>query len=296
MDGMIEEANASSNVEDVKWTCWVDEEVKAEGAIVGSRESVLEWMKATYPGLCKVRENVMVPAWYFFYEDDAELYETENGDDLYLVRGPAIEDRPEITPEEEAKLEQALKNYRERNAGMDAAKGKCGNGYDLEHTFVTSDHHFGSWKVNPCPWRGPVFTKEQEDELIDKWNSVVGPDDIVLYNGDFHDCGLTDLIEYRKRLNGRIVLVKGNHDNLPNEVYEAVFGNVHDRLVLEDLNLVLAHVPCFDPELKEFQIYGHKHEPSGMMHALDEKRSFCSCVMRNDGYPVTLGKILPKAD
>ena len=179
---------------------------------------------------------------------------------------------------------------------MDAANGKCGNGYDLEHTFVSSDHHFGSWKVNPCPWRGPVFTKEQEDEMIDKWNSVVGPDDIVLYNGDFHDCGLTDLIEYRKRLNGRIVLVKGNHDNLPNEVYEAVFGDVHDRLVLEDLNLVLAHVPCFDPELKEFQIYGHKHEPSGMMHALDEKRSFCSCVMRNDGYPVPLGKILPKAD
>ena len=116
MDGMIEEANASSNVEDVKWTCWVDEEVKAEGAIVGSREAVLEWMEATYPGLRKVRENVMVPAWYFFYEDDAELYETENGDDLYLVRGPFIEDRPEITPAEEARLEQALKSYREKRA------------------------------------------------------------------------------------------------------------------------------------------------------------------------------------
>ena len=99
---------------DVKWTCWVDEEVKAEGAIVGSREAVLEWMEATYPGLRKVRENVMVPAWYFFYEDDAELYETENGDDLYLVCGPFIEDRPEITPAEEAKLEQALKSYREK--------------------------------------------------------------------------------------------------------------------------------------------------------------------------------------
>ena len=35
---------------DVKWTCWVDEEVKAKGAIVGSREDVLGWMEATYPG------------------------------------------------------------------------------------------------------------------------------------------------------------------------------------------------------------------------------------------------------
>ena len=99
---------------DVKWTCWVDEEVKAKGAIVGSREAVLEWMEATYLGLRKVRENVMVPAWYFFYEADAEPYETENGDVLYLVRGSSVEDRLEITPAEEAKLEQVLKSYKEK--------------------------------------------------------------------------------------------------------------------------------------------------------------------------------------
>ena len=41
---------------------------------------------------------------------------------------------------------------------------------DLLHTFVTSDHHFGSSKL-----LGPfkVFSVEQEDELIAKWNSTV---------------------------------------------------------------------------------------------------------------------------
>ena len=101
---------------DAKWTCWVDEEVKAEGAIVGPREAVLGWMKATYPGLRRVRENVMVPAWYFFYENDAEHYQSEGGEDLYLVRSSLAEGWQKIAPAEEAKLEKALKRYRGRAA------------------------------------------------------------------------------------------------------------------------------------------------------------------------------------
>ena len=109
-------ATRPTGQEEEKWTCWVDEEVKAEGAIVGSREDVLWWMKATYPGLRRVRDNVMVPAWYFFYENDADIYETENGRELFLVRGPFADDRLEIAPAEEAKLEKALKRYQRRAA------------------------------------------------------------------------------------------------------------------------------------------------------------------------------------
>ena len=72
--------------------------------------------------------------------------------------------------------------------------------YDPSHQFVTSDHHFGSWKLAPSPWRGPVFTQAEEEELIAKWNSVVRPTDQVFYVGDFCDSGEADLREYRKRL------------------------------------------------------------------------------------------------
>ena len=51
----------------VNWTCWIDEEKKAEGAVVGARKVVLDWMKKTYPGLRKARDGEMVPAWYFFW-------------------------------------------------------------------------------------------------------------------------------------------------------------------------------------------------------------------------------------
>lgn len=99
-------------MEKVKWTCWVDEEKKADGAIVGSRKAVLDWMKKTYPGLRKARDGEMVPAWFFFWENDAEHYQSATGEDLYLVRGPTEEDRKAPTPEEEKELEKALKRYR----------------------------------------------------------------------------------------------------------------------------------------------------------------------------------------
>ena len=96
----------------VTWTCWVDEEKKAEGAVVGTRKAVLNWMKKTYPGLRKARDGEIVPAWYFFWENDIERYQSAKGEDLYLVRGPAEECHEEPTPEEEKELEKALKRYR----------------------------------------------------------------------------------------------------------------------------------------------------------------------------------------
>ena len=164
--------------------------------------------------------------------------------------------------------------------------------YDPSHTFVTSDHHFGLWKVNTTPWHPPVFSQAEEEEAIAKWNSVVKPTDLVLYVGDFCDGGEDDLRKYRKRLNGSIVLVKGNHDKLPDEVYESVFQGVHTELVIEDLNLVLHHEPDIEGQTGIRQIYGHIHEAGGLFCPPDPKTSFCSCVTRNGGFPIPLADVL----
>ena len=159
---------------------------------------------------------------------------------------------------------------------------------DPSHTFVTSDHHFGSWKVNPCPWREPVFTREEEEALIAKWNSVVKPTDLVIHVGDICDSGVTDLMEYRKRLNGSIHFVKGNHDNLPDDIYKAVFQSVCEELVMEELKLVFRHCPYPDGIVGFRQIYGHMHTENNLLFPMDSNRSFCSCVMRHDGFPTLL--------
>ena len=167
---------------------------------------------------------------------------------------------------------------------------------DPAHTFVTSDHHFGLWKVDTTPWHPPVFTKAGEEEAIEKWNSVVRLADLVLYVGDFCDGDKTDLRRYRRCLNGSIVLIKGNHDGLPDEVYESVFLGVHKELNLEGLNLVLHHEPDLEGCAGVRQIYGHIHDDGGLFCPPDFRTSFCSCVTRNGGFPVLLDEVIAKME
>ena len=156
--------------------------------------------------------------------------------------------------------------------------------FSLRHTFVTSDHHFGSWRCGPFA----AFTQEQENELIEKWNRIVKPDDIVLYNGDFCDGSVLDLCEYAKRLNGQMVLIKGNHDTLPIEAYNAIFKDVEDELFMPELDLVVNHIPT---DTSYNQVYGHLHRGE-IVGPLDKSHNFCSCVQANDGYPVSLEHVL----
>ena len=156
----------------------------------------------------------------------------------------------------------------------------------LKHTFVTSDHHFGSWQM-PRPFA--VFSKDEEKELVEKWNSVVGKDDIVYYNGDFADCNVKDICNYAKQLNGQIVLVKGNHDCLPDDVYRAVFKEVYSQVVLDDLDLLVHHCP--GQSFGHHEIYGHLHR-SALNRETQEKPSFCSCVQFHDGFPVSLEQVM----
>ena len=153
----------------------------------------------------------------------------------------------------------------------------------LQHTFVTSDHHFGSYRL---PSFLSVYSRDEEIELIDKWNSIVGKDDIVYYNGDFSDAStVVELCNYAKQLNGNIILILGNHDSLGIDVYKAVFKDVVDEIVLDDLDLTIHHCP--GTVKTKNQVFGHLHRDRN----IDKTNGFCSCVQRNSGYPVSLERI-----
>ena len=158
---------------------------------------------------------------------------------------------------------------------------------DLSHTFVTSDHHFGSFKL---PGFLKVFTEEQEKELIDKWNRTVGKDDLVYYNGDFCDGTVVELCNYAKQLNGQIILIRGNHDRFDDAVYKAVFKDVVDYIALNTLDLTIHHCPgqC----LTSREIFGHLHRGTSWTNIQEMSTSICSCVQSNDGYPVWLKKAI----
>lgn len=82
-----------------------------------------------------------------------------------------------------------------------------------ENTWIISDTHFGHdaiQKYEPCrveAMKEKGFRNHSE-WLIHNWNETVGKDDLVLHLGDF--AFKQEDVFYR--LNGRIILLIGNHD------------------------------------------------------------------------------------
>lgn len=76
--------------------------------------------------------------------------------------------------------------------------------------FFTADTHFG----HPLMLKFRPFssTVEMDEQLIDMWNAVVRPDDIVWHLGDFSTHDETRTKSIFQRLQGRKRLILGNHD------------------------------------------------------------------------------------
>ena len=101
-------------------------------------------------------------------------------------------------------------------------------------TFVIADTHFGHKNVTEFEPSRQVATvdggyENQEEMLIDKWNSVVGPDDHIIVLGDYAWKGIK---EYTRRLNGKIELIVGNHDRRGSHAYmDAGFQYVYHTII-----------------------------------------------------------------
>ena len=167
--------------------------------------------------------------------------------------------------------------------------------YDPSHTFVTSDYHFRDW----THFGGVLAesTKEEEEQHIALWNSVVGKDDLVLYIGDFCDGGVGDLEELSKKLNGRKILIKGNHDHIDDEWYRCAFEDVVSEMRIPELNLRLIHIK---EEAKDLQpgeriIHGHEHRLMSGRPATT-RSSICVCAKWHGWKPITLAEAIRQMD
>ena len=175
------------------------------------------------------------------------------------------------------------------------------NEEEAKHIFFTSDTHFDHKNIlRFCnrPWE---TVEEMNQGLIDNWNSVVGPDDIVFHLGDVSFGGNTNLTKYVSQLNGHIILVKGNHDkklqeSICNKLFE--YSCQQLRLNIEGYTVVLNHYPflCF-PE--NIQLFGHIHsspssesdDVSKFLSHGDQHRQYDVGVDNNDYKPVSWQQI-----
>ncbi len=148
------------------------------------------------------------------------------------------------------------------------------------NTFFTADLHLSHENIiKHCnrPWKG---VDEHDDAIIDNWNSIVGKRDIVYVLGDMmmvpsQKDGTPRMKIYRKlrnRLNGKIVLVRGNHDAGSKEYYDC-FTEVCDykEVKYDKTKLVCSHYP-----FASWNGSFHGHNP--MLHG------HCHGRMNNDNY------------
>lgn len=130
----------------------------------------------------------------------------------------------------------------------------------MKNTWFISDTHFGHAKVLEYePIARPFKTLEEMHEvMIDRWNSVVRDRDTVYHLGDFV-FGRNN-IKIAERLNGRKILIMGNHDVYSVDDYGRYFAKLYGAFSWKDC--ILSHVPVHPNQLEgrfKINVHGHLH-------------------------------------
>lgn len=144
---------------------------------------------------------------------------------------------------------------------------------DGSRVFFTSDTHFSHANIIKFCQRPFKDVSHMNDELVQRWNEVVGPDDIVFHLGDFAWGGSDVWNSIMSRLNGKIYLVLGNHDekNIRQGYmrrFEWVGYQMH--ITIEGRSIYLNHYPflCYGGSYRGkdavWQLFGHVHSKEGM--------------------------------
>lgn len=125
--------------------------------------------------------------------------------------------------------------------------------------FFTSDTHFGHKKVIEFCKRPFRDTQEMEETIIKNWNSIVKPNDLVFHLGDVFFCGKTKAKEIMDQLNGRKILIRGNHDWWKDEKYiQLGFERVSDAgYSISEWDAQMSHFPYKGEEIDE-RIFDHQ--------------------------------------
>lgn len=142
----------------------------------------------------------------------------------------------------------------------------------MSNIYVTSDLHFCHNRGFLYEPRGFTNVYDMNEAIVERWNNIVQPDDIVYVLGDImlndNDTGLKLL----KSLKGEIHIVLGNHDTATREALYKDCWNVAEvalaaRLKYKGYHFFMTHYPCFTGNLEKeslkqctCNLYGHTHQ------------------------------------
>lgn len=106
--------------------------------------------------------------------------------------------------------------------------------------YITSDMHLGHSNIIRYCNRPYKDKHEMDIDLIERWNSIINPEDTIYQLGDF---SFGNPNKYMRFLNGNIISIRGNHD------HENICKTWNHRLEFEydGYKFLLNHRPVFLP-------------------------------------------------
>lgn len=171
--------------------------------------------------------------------------------------------------------------------------------------YITSDTHFMHGKDFLYGPRGFSSAEEMSEAIVSNWNSIVSPDDTVYHLGDVILTDTEKGMEYLKRLNGNIMLIRGNHDSdarmqlytdLPNVIYLG-YANM---LKYKHWLFYLSHYPTLTSNLDDaskplkarvVNLCGHSHTKNKWAD-IDQGLIYHVELDAHNNYPVLLDDII----
>ena len=164
--------------------------------------------------------------------------------------------------------------------------------------FATSDSHFWHERIITLCKRPFSSVEIMNECLIENWNAKVSPDDLVIHCGDFALCSAERFDEVIKRLRGRKILVKGNHDSRSIMFYlDHGFSFVCNYFSLK--NILFTHKPlsyievCDSKFTEALNVHGHIHNNiETVEYGISSQKRINVSVEVTDYFPVSLDEIL----
>lgn len=140
---------------------------------------------------------------------------------------------------------------------------KCFRFANPEDVMFTADTHFGHANIIRFCDRPFKDVFHMDEALVENWNRAVSPRQTVFHLGDFGFRGSPSKLScLHKRLNGNIILIRGNHDK---QSTLRMFDEVHDLVQLTvagKTRIVLCHYAMltWNGSFRgSWMLHGHSH-------------------------------------
>jgi calcineurin-like phosphoesterase family protein len=125
-------------------------------------------------------------------------------------------------------------------------------------------------------------------DMVRSWNSVVEENDTVYVLGDFfyEGCSEEHIATVINRLNGRIILIAGNHDMKLLPMLRK-YIEIIEYPIIKDNFWIMSHEPMYVNEASPYaNVFAHVH--NNPMYRNVSSRSFCVSAERINYTPILL--------